>query len=521
MGQSDTRLMASPAINMSIPQPKAETWERLLNYLPLGLFLLSFFVLLRTLCPTVYSLDSAELATGAAVLGIVHTPGYPLYLLLAHSFTYLPFGDVAFRVNLFSAVCLALTTPILYSLLYSLTRARWVSAATALTFVWSYYLWNSGNKAEVYAPQVVTLALCGWSLVKMYQEYQSDGRASAGGAARTGLLFGVAMAMAQSSIFFAPGIAVCFLLMRVPLRVSFLAGLLSAAVFLAVLLYFPLRGSAYPEFNKIGFYDARGIFHNYDFNTPQGVLQAISGEQFRHLFFTNGLLPSLSQLGMFFSWLWRNYLGVGVLLGLAGAVYLFNQRRGLFLGWAALAFPYTYFYICYGAIDRDTMFGPTYLTWAVLLAFGLNTLHMLVPKIVRYSVMFGLPALALVTNFAAVDLSGNTSVRNHAQAVLESLPQDAVVAGYWADITPLQYLQFVENQRPDLKIYDLFMFKPDDFHTYVEHLSTTGQTPIVLTSTAIMDVPDSSYRIEPILTYLPESYMPIELPILAGFLISK
>ena len=43
-----------------------------------------------------------------ALLGITHPTGYPTYLMLTHLFTYLPFGDPAYRVNLGSAVYAAL-----------------------------------------------------------------------------------------------------------------------------------------------------------------------------------------------------------------------------------------------------------------------------------------------------------------------------------------------------------------------------------------------------------------------------
>ena len=48
-----------------------------------------------TLCPTVYWYDSAEFAASAASLGVPHPPGYPLYTLIAHVFTWLP-GEPAF-----------------------------------------------------------------------------------------------------------------------------------------------------------------------------------------------------------------------------------------------------------------------------------------------------------------------------------------------------------------------------------------------------------------------------------------
>jgi hypothetical protein len=499
-----------------------ERLDRRYHLIPAGLFLLCLGILLLTMCPTVYGLDSAELATGAAILGIVHAPGYPLYVLGAHLFTLLPIGDVAFRVNLFSAVCLALTAPVLYNMLQTLVNDRLICIAATLTFIWSFYVWQSGTVAEIYAPQLLTLALCGWSLVSMYRDHQlAPGRSVLKGAVRTGILFGVAIATIPSSIFFAPGLAVCFFLMRVPLRISVIACLFSIIVVLSALLYFPIRGSAHPEFNKIGFYDSQGEFHNFDYRTPQGILRATSAEQFRYLFFMNGYVPNSVQLSLGLSWLARNYSVFGILLGVVGGVYLFRQRRGLFLGWMALALPYTYFYLCYGAIDRDTMFGPTYLALAVFIAFGLQRVSRVISASLRSAVLVGLPLLALVSNFSAVNLSGNYSTRAYAETVLQALPPNAVVAGYWADITPLQYLPFVENQRPDVKIYDLFMFKPNEFHLYLDKLSESEHIPIIVTNSAITAVFNTSYTIAPILAYVPGEYKLINLPILASFRISK
>ncbi len=47
--------------------------------------------------------DSGETATAARLLGVCHSPGYPLFSLMGHLATALPFGTVAFRMNLFSA----------------------------------------------------------------------------------------------------------------------------------------------------------------------------------------------------------------------------------------------------------------------------------------------------------------------------------------------------------------------------------------------------------------------------------
>ena len=78
-------------------------------------FLISLGFYLLTLCPTVYVGDSGEFTTAAYTLGITHPPGYPLYVLFGKIFTLIiPFGNIAYRVNLMSAFFGALSCVIVY-----------------------------------------------------------------------------------------------------------------------------------------------------------------------------------------------------------------------------------------------------------------------------------------------------------------------------------------------------------------------------------------------------------------------
>ena len=60
-----------------------------------------------TLAPTTAMWDASEYITAAYTLGIPHPPGNPLFVLLGRVASLLPFGNVAFRVNLLAAVCSA------------------------------------------------------------------------------------------------------------------------------------------------------------------------------------------------------------------------------------------------------------------------------------------------------------------------------------------------------------------------------------------------------------------------------
>jgi len=79
----------------------SKTWSGL------AVFLISFAVYCLTLSRTVLFIDSGELAWVSASLGIAHPTGYPLYTLLSHLFTFIPFVEPIVRVNLFSALVTA------------------------------------------------------------------------------------------------------------------------------------------------------------------------------------------------------------------------------------------------------------------------------------------------------------------------------------------------------------------------------------------------------------------------------
>ncbi len=86
--------------------------------------------------------DGPETVAGVNSLGILHDPGYPSYVLVAHMFTLLvPVGCEAFRVNLFSLVCASLSIAVLQLLARRLGTARWAASLGALTLAASAGFW--------------------------------------------------------------------------------------------------------------------------------------------------------------------------------------------------------------------------------------------------------------------------------------------------------------------------------------------------------------------------------------------
>ena len=76
-----------------------------LNYIyGIAAAVIAFAVYMLTLAPTVWFIDSGELAAVASTLGIAHPTGYPLFTIIGHIFTLLPFGpEEIYRLNVMSA----------------------------------------------------------------------------------------------------------------------------------------------------------------------------------------------------------------------------------------------------------------------------------------------------------------------------------------------------------------------------------------------------------------------------------
>src|SRR5689334_4976619 len=110
---------------MTAPTPNANLLasDRVRLLCAAVVFAAALALYLITVAPTVTLVDSGELIVAAKSLGVAHPPGFPLYVLLTHAFTWLPFGSVAMRVNaasaVFAAAAAAMLTLVVAELLLS------------------------------------------------------------------------------------------------------------------------------------------------------------------------------------------------------------------------------------------------------------------------------------------------------------------------------------------------------------------------------------------------------------------
>ncbi|MEM9488423.1 MAG: DUF2723 domain-containing protein [Myxococcota bacterium] len=234
-------------------------------------FLAAFAAYAWTVSPAAGWLDSPEFVAAAVGLGVPHSPGHPLPVLLGKLGALIPIGDLATRVNLMSALAAAGASAALYRAIECLLSAadsghdtvpsaarRLIAAALALGFALSGAAWLQAVRAEVYALHSLWFALTAWAAVA-YATGAAGGTEDAAGARGAkgdgrgllagGLLAGLALATHHliALTFLAP--LIILLIARRQGGRGLSVALLLMVVGLAALLYLPVRSAQHPEVN--------------------------------------------------------------------------------------------------------------------------------------------------------------------------------------------------------------------------------------------------------------------------------
>src|SRR5918999_4528143 len=99
---------------------------------------------------TVAAEDDGLFVLSSYSRGVEHPPGYPLFTLVGHLFTYLPFGSVAYRVHLASAFFGALSGAAAWLCARALVPGRLPAYLAAFALGLTPVFWSQAIIAEVY-----------------------------------------------------------------------------------------------------------------------------------------------------------------------------------------------------------------------------------------------------------------------------------------------------------------------------------------------------------------------------------
>ncbi len=418
---------------------------------------LALAVYWRTLAPSVTLEDSGSFIAAAHTLGVAHPPGYPLWCLLAHGFTWLPLGTVAWRVNLFSAVCAAAAAWMLYLTAWRLTRSRPASVAALLALAFSGIFWSQALIAEVYT---LNALLCGCALYCAVRWRQSGARGWLYGLALTGGL-GLANHSTFALAVLAPGVWAAWRHWRMLLRPRVLAACMALGLAgLSVYAYLPWRARAQPPVNWGNPVTLRAAVNHAlrraYYTEPERVRYAGDWRDAAQYMAAGARAVGKSAtwpaaiiaLGGWAVWTRRR----GDLAGMTLAVVLLNiiVLNLMLRGAAAPDEIYT----------RRVFYIPAQMMLALWLGPAVRRFLALVRRRRRgltarrwAAAACGLaPLLILAANWSENDRSRDTLARSFAMDIMAAVPADAGLFFVQDEfLFPCLYLQAVENVRPDVQ----------------------------------------------------------------------
>ena len=440
---------------------------------------LALGIYLRTMLPSTGFWDTGEAQTVPPTLSIFHPTGFPTYTMLGWLWSHLPIGEVAWRMNLLSGVCVALASGVVVLITGHLigARDRALTAAAAgvagAAFAFASEPWENATRADVHAMAILSVTVVLWLLLT-WRAAERDGSPRAArwlvGAAA---VFGFGLGVHPIVGLLAPGIAVwLFVVDREFWRRWRLIGVCAAVVLLGLgsFAYIWIRAISDPE--PPLFYARPDTWERFRY--------LVLAEQFGSLF--RDFREPLADLGLKWAGAERvlaaQFVAPGWLLVAIGAAIVAARSLATFGVLMIFAASNIFYAVNFRDGDIDRYYMPTVAVLAPLLGVALATIAMACAQAVaevgrrlmsgvearrRLSALGGalvlglgalLPAASLVTGYGPHDQSHNRDAHEWVASVHALLPPNSVVVSWWSYSTPLWHHRWVLGERPDLTIID-------------------------------------------------------------------
>ena len=434
--------MVSPALRVWLP--------------PLVVGIGAFLAARLAMMPGVGFWDTAELQAVAPVLGTAHPTGFPTYVLLGWVVNQLlaPFGEPAFRMNLFAGLSVAVAAAVTVDLVRLLTRSTVLAMAAGIGVALTGIVWKVATHAEAHALHLALVAI----LIRLLVGWEEDRRDRTLVAAA--VVFGLAAGNHSLTLLLAPPIALYVIAMERGLlaRPRLIAVCVGAAVLTVALVYLelPLRAGVFP---------APLVYGRPD--TWDGFLYIALAEQFR-----GALIGPFDDLPAKFADLVSRTVDafgpLAIFLPLAFVVTAMRRPYYALMTGSAVAIT-CFFAASYvnAMIDRYYVV-PAVLAWTWLAIFAEGVARMagtgvdadgrqrLQPVVaVALAIVLLVPTVIEIDErYRTIDRSQDTMARVWVDHALSVMEEDAVIVSWWSYSTTLWYAQVVEGRRPDIDIID-------------------------------------------------------------------
>lgn len=415
------------------------------------LFLISFSTYLYTLYPSVSPFrDAGDLTASVFTLGIAHPPGYPVYVILGKIWTILvPFGNIGYRLNLFSAFTSSLCGIFIFLIVKKRLGSSLLGVISSFILFFSTAFWRQSILAEIYSMNALFAVLLVYLLF-------SDTKATA--VLLAAFLFGLGLGNHHTLVLLLP--VIIYLLIIKRLGKTFLHStfyLLPAFLLgFSVYLFLPVRAKQQP-LNNWGNPQTISSFANVLMRTDYGTIKLSS----RY----SGAADTLTDSAKMFWRLLKNQVGwLGIILTASGVFFSFRNKFG-----KTMLFFFLFtgpFFIFLSRLPNNefslAMLEPACVLPSVFIALiiGMGIGGLL--NIIKGQILFSriLPPLFLILpvflfeqNFRQLNKRNNFLCYDYGKNLLRSIPTNSYLL-MTADIPifTINYLQNVEKRRRDVKV---------------------------------------------------------------------
>ena len=410
------------------------------SFFPLGIVVILSLAYGMTLAPGLSwangGADGGDLITAAAVNGVPHPTGYPLYLLIAKLFQWLPAGNLAFRTNLLSAVCTILAALLVYqTILFIKKEEKYGSIAAiaaALMFALSPLVWSQAVITEVYGLQsLLTIGILYQTVRMGNKPYEDFFR---------GLLFGLALGNHITAIFLLPLLLLDKEEFHISHKSHLLVRMFGLLVGAAIYLILPFRAANQPAINWLNPV------------TLKSFLKLVSGSLYQSYF---SVSYAVERARAWAGILIENFGIPAVVVGIYTLLDHENFKRfKLLVAWIFLV--YGLFALIYVSHDSYIYLIQTILSFSLWIGLSFDKLISYVMDRWHYAHWILLPLLIVFFIFRINSMVPKVNASNDDRAALfghsvyDTVPERAMIFTKDDQSTfALWYFHFAEDKRLD------------------------------------------------------------------------
>jgi tetratricopeptide (TPR) repeat protein len=477
-------------------------------------FLISFGIYLNTLLPTVGFHDSGELIAVSYLLGIAHPPGYPLYCLLGKLWmSIVPVGNIAYRMNIASALCASLACMMVYFITLKVVSEKGnnltsrisfliPAVVSALTLAFATTFWTQAVIAEKYTLNALFATLLIFILLK-WQETVNEYKNTKFYLYLFAFTIGLSFTHHFQTLFLIPGsiLLITILLIRcfrhdlkdmnikikyhnnlilkhlfkfwayiksffmtlIPYIKTLVFMLLLFIIPLCIWFYLPLQASQDPPLNwgspdtmdRFIRHITTKDFRGYISSSPAQILNRIT----LHIthFFTH-------QFTIFL-----------VIIGLIGIFFLIKNKRLTCIFLLLTILTVILVSSRYNIYNIEDYYIPAFIIFSIFIGYGILILIKLISFRLPYPItyiLFLIPIIPFLLHYHANDRSNYFFAYDYGRNLLRPIKENAIVfiKGLDHDAFPIWYLHYAEHLRSDLDLVSILFMYFDWYPDQLRHL---------------------------------------------------